>query len=113
MAGLSFDHLAIPVRDLAAAHSYYRDVLGLTLVDATQGEDWDGYPWIMAFYALADGRQLALCSFRGTPAPEPHTLPADARHFALAADALEPWRARLKARGIAWREDDHCTQKSL
>lgn len=113
MSGLSFDHLAIPVSDLAAARGFYEGVLGLELVGGWAGDDWEGYPWVMALYALADGRQLALTSFRGAPREPKSHLPTDARHHALAADAIDPWRAWLKAAEIDWREEDHGPQFSL
>src|SRR5262245_53339874 len=113
MSSLTLDHVAIPVRDAARSRRFYEDVLGLPLVDAMSGADWEGMPWLLMFFALDDARQLALSCFRGARWQAEQGLPSDARHYALGARDLEPWRARLSAAGIAFREEDHGPQASI
>ena len=113
MSSLTLDHVAIPVRDAARSRRFYEDVLGLPLVDALSGDDWEGVPWLLMFFALKDGGQLALSCFRGAKWQLEQGLPSDARHYALGTDDLEPWRARLARAHIEFREEDHGAQTSL
>jgi len=113
MTTLSLDHVAVPVRDVAAARRFYEEVLGLPLAVAMSGDDWDGRAWILLFFDLADGRQVALSSFDGPARTAERGWPADARHYAFGADDLAPWRARLTAAGAAFWEEDHGAQRSL
>jgi glyoxylase I family protein len=110
---LTLDHVAIPVRDAERSRQFYERVLGLPLVDAMSGDDWEGRPWLLMFFALGDSRQLALASFRGEAPQSERGLPSDARHYALGTRDLEPWRERLRAAGVAYREEDHGAQQSL
>jgi uncharacterized protein len=112
---LALDHVALPVDDADAARRFYGDVLGLSLVDALSGDDWEGSPWLMMIFADAEGRQLALCAYRGYVRKK-ERAPSDARHYALAAAApgeLESWRQRLRGAGVEFREEDHGAQRSL
>src|SRR5688572_17074443 len=113
MTHLSFDHVAIPVRDVAASRSFYEDVLGLSLHDAMSGENWGWHPWLLMFYRLNDGRFLALTPFDGAKLVEEEGLPVDGRHYALTTPDLAPWRERLAANGIEPVEEDHGRQVSL
>ena len=113
MSTLTLDHVAIPVRDAARSRRFYEDVLGLPLVDALSGDDWEGVPWLLMFFALGDARQLALTCFRGAKWRSEAGLPADARHYALGTAELASWRARLRAAGVEFREEDHGAQASL
>ncbi len=115
-ATLQADHLAFPVRDVEASRRFYGEFLGLPLIQALSGDDWNGFPWLMMIYALADGRQFALCAFDGAPAPPASGLPAEARHVALAVsswDELADWKRRLEAAGLSFTAEDHGTQRSL
>jgi catechol 2,3-dioxygenase-like lactoylglutathione lyase family enzyme len=113
MSSLTLDHVAIPVRDAARSRRFYEDVLGLSLVDAMSGDDWEGRSWLLMFFALADGRRLALGCFRGASWDVERGLPSDARHYAFGAADLAPWRARLASRGVEFREEDHGVQQSI
>jgi len=115
-AALRFDHLALPVFDAAATWHFYAEVLELPLVDAMSGDDWGGRPWLMMFFGTASGQLLALCALRGArPAPRDE-LPEDVRHYAFSVASpaeQERWRARLRAHGIAFTEEDHGRQRSI
>jgi catechol 2,3-dioxygenase-like lactoylglutathione lyase family enzyme len=114
MHGLTLDHVAIPISDARRSRRFYGEVLGLPLVAAMSGDDWDGHPWLLMFFKLEDGRLLALTTFAGIdPDAGVTRLPADARHYALATDDLQAWRLRLAKHNIAIREEDHGTQHSL
>jgi len=41
---LRFDHVAVPVHDAKSAYQLFADTLGLPLVAAHTGDDWDGAP---------------------------------------------------------------------
>jgi catechol 2,3-dioxygenase-like lactoylglutathione lyase family enzyme len=113
---LRLDHLAIPVDDAAASLRFYRDVLGLPLLAAHDGDDWGGHPWLMMVFGLGDGRQLALCALRGGPPTATPGLPRDLRHVALAVATrreLEAWRDRLVAGGVEHWGEDHGAQRSI
>ncbi|MGQ0429801.1 MAG: VOC family protein [Gammaproteobacteria bacterium] len=112
---LGLDHVAIPVRDAAATHDFYAEVLGLPLLEAYQGNDWGGFPWLMMIFAAADDRQLAFIAFKGGKEGKSN-LPGDARHYAfsLATKAqLAAWRTKLAAARIKFVEEDHGAQQSL
>ncbi len=111
---LRSDHVVIPIRDAEASLAFYRDTLGLPLVDAITGDDWGGFPWLMMMFRLADDREVVLVALRGAPEPPPDRLPRDARHYAFAIEGdLDAWKARLVERGVAHREEDHGSQRSL
>lgn len=114
MHGLTLDHVAIPISDARRSRQFYGEVLGLPLVAAMSGDDWDGHAWLLMFFKLEDGRLLALTTFAGVDADARHTrLPSDARHYALGTGDLQAWRVRLAQHNIAVREEDHGTQRSL
>jgi catechol 2,3-dioxygenase-like lactoylglutathione lyase family enzyme len=111
---LRLDHIVLPAWDVETSLAFYRDLLGLKLVDAHEGDDWGGYPWLMLVFALPDQRQIVLVHFDGAKKPEGDTLPKDARHIAMAETGLlDPWRARLRAAKIEFWEEDHGDQRSL
>lgn len=112
---MRLDHVVIPVFDAAGSLRFYNETLGLPLVAAHEGDDWDGYPWLMMIFGLEHGRELVLVALRGAD-PEPTRLPADARHYALAEESigrLQGWRERLAAAGVDFWEEDHGDQQSL
>lgn len=116
MAALKLDHVALPIRDVAASHRFYSDVLGFSLVSAQEGGDWGGYPWLMMIFSAGDARQIALIAFRNRPPPLADGLPDDVRHYAFATDSkrdLLAWKQRLEKKGVAFWEEDHGPQHSL
>jgi extradiol dioxygenase family protein len=84
-------HLSLPVRDLAAARSFYADTLGCRI-----GREREG--WLDVWF---HGMQLTLHL-------EPEQVlpldPASVRHFGvtLAADDLEALFTRLESRPVQW-----------
>jgi len=113
MSSLELDHVAIPISDARRSRQFYAEVLGLPLVAAMSGDDWDGHPWLLMFFKLDDGRLVALTAFAGIAAAPKSRLPSDARHYALAPDDLEAWKKKLAKHKIAVREEDHGAQHSL
>ncbi len=113
---LQLDHAALPIRDVEASLYFYRELLGLPLVDALSGDDWGGFPWLMMILGLADGRQLALCAFQGACLPGAGELPDEARHLALgvrSSEELASWKRKLEAAGLSFSEEEHGVQHSL
>ena len=114
MASLRFDHLAIPVADAAHARELFGEILGLPLIAAYSGDDWDGAPWLMMIYGLKDRGQVALCALAdGRSLPKPGT---DLPHYAFSVRdraTLSRWRRKLKAAGFAVRDEDHGNQLSV
>jgi catechol 2,3-dioxygenase-like lactoylglutathione lyase family enzyme len=113
---LRADHVVIPVRDADRALAFYRDLLGLPLVDALSGDDWDGFPWLMMMFGLGDDRQVVLVALRGWPEPPPDRLPKAARHYAFAVESAPEyaaWKQRIVAAGLDHWEEDHDAQRSI
>ncbi|KRB52859.1 VOC family protein [Phenylobacterium sp. Root700] len=113
---LKLDHVVFPVRDAGASLAFYRDVVGLPLVEAHEGDDWGDYPWLMMIFAVPGGGEIVLVELRGAPAPSYRDLPHDVRHYAMGVDAvaeLAGWRARLRAAEVGFWEEDHGAQQSI
>ena len=81
---LRLDHIVIPIWDVEKSIAFYRDFLGLKLVDAHDGGDWGGFPWLMLLFALPDKREIVLVHFAGAKRPPRDKLPKDGRHIAMA-----------------------------
>lgn len=111
---LRFDHMALPVGDLRAAHAFYVGLLGFEVVDALEGAGWSGRDWRMLIVRAGDGRQLALTALEGW-APAHATEVDELPHYAFSCDpeAWEGWRARLADAGVTASEEDHGGQRSL
>src|SRR5215469_12782686 len=95
---LKLDHVVFPTADPAASLAFYRETLGLPLVQAITGDDWGGRPWLMLAFALAEGRELVLTALRSAPPAPAEELPADVRHYAFAVESRaeqQAWRERL------------------
>jgi catechol 2,3-dioxygenase-like lactoylglutathione lyase family enzyme len=111
---LRFDHLAVPVHDAESAYELFAETLGLPLVAAHSGDDWDGAPWLMMIFELGDDGQVALCARQGAKKNRPPAT--DLPHFAFAtksAAQLEVWSQKLQAAGFAIRREDHGDQLSI
>ncbi len=113
---LALDHVVFPVRDAETSLKFYGDVLGLPLVEAFSGDDWDGYPWLMMIFGLGARQELVCVALKGAPAPDYRGVPVDARHYALAAEsaeAFDAWRVRLRSAGVDFWEENHGDQASI
>ena len=113
---LTLDHVVMPVRDADATLQFYTRVLGLPLVQAFSGDDWDGYPWLMMIFGLGGEHELVTVALRGAPLPDYRGVPVDARHYAFSAEsaeAMDAWRERLKGAGIDYWEENHGEQDSI
>ena len=113
---LGLDHVVFPIRDAGASLAFYRDVLGLALTEAHEGDDWGAYPWLMMIFALPGGGEIVLVELRDAPAPDYRDLPNDARHYAMSIAAvsdLAAWRVRLREAGVRFWEEDHGAQQSI
>ena len=113
---LRLDHVVFPIRDAARSLAFYRDVLGLSLAEAHDGDDWDSYPWLMMIFPLPGGGEIVLVELKDAPAPDYGGLPRDARHYAVATESvsdLAAWRARLRDADVWFWEEDHGAQQSI
>ncbi|MBV8978858.1 MAG: VOC family protein [Alphaproteobacteria bacterium] len=113
---LRTDHIVFPVWNAKASLAFYRNVLGLKLVNAISGPDWGGYPWLMIVLATADGREIVLVSLKGAKRPRKGKLARDVRHLAFSETSvakLEGWRRKLAAAKVAFWEEKHGAQHSV
>ena len=113
---LKTDHIVFPVWRARESLAFYRDVMGLKLVDTYSGADWGGYPGLMMFFVASDGREIVLVSLKGAKRPPRDKLARDVRHLAFAESAvakLAGWRKKLTKAGIAFWEETHGRQRSL
>ena len=111
---LRFDHVAVPVHDAKSAYQLFADTLGLPLLAAHTGDDWDGAPWLMMIFGLAEDGQVALCARQG--AKKARQPASDLPHFALATVGnaqLAAWERKLQAAGFEIRREDHGDQQSI
>jgi catechol 2,3-dioxygenase-like lactoylglutathione lyase family enzyme len=113
---LGLDHVVIPIWDVEPSLTFYGETLGLPLTQTVTGDDWGGHPWLMLIFGLGGGRELVLVSLRGARRPPPDGLPADVRHYALAASsraAQDEISARLAVAGVEVSEEMHGARRSL
>jgi catechol 2,3-dioxygenase-like lactoylglutathione lyase family enzyme len=113
---LTLDHVVFPVRDPDATLRFYTEIVGLPLIEAHSGDDWDGFPWLMMIFGVGGRQELVAVALRGAPAPDYRGVPVDARHYAFAADSeaeIDGWRARLAAAGVDFWEERHGEQRSV
>lgn len=111
---LRLDHIVLPIWEVEKSIAFYRDVLGLKLVEAHEGDDWGGHAWLMLVFALSDKREIVLVALKGAKRPAADKLPKDVRHIAFAeTGSLDSWRAKLKAAKAAFWEETHGDQQSL
>jgi catechol 2,3-dioxygenase-like lactoylglutathione lyase family enzyme len=107
---LKLDHVVFPVRDAERTMAFYREILGLPLIGAHTGDDWDGHAWLMLVFGLDGGEEIVAVALEDAPAPDYRGLPIDARHYALACGGpadLEAWRLRLAKAKIDFWEERH------
>src|SRR5262249_12409439 len=111
---LRLDHVVIPIWEVKKSLAFYRDTLGLKLVEAYEGDDSGGYPWLMMIFALADRREIVLVYLKGAKQPAAGKLPKDIRHIALAeTTAIERWKVKLDAAKVKYTQEEHGDQRSL
>ncbi|HEY1962105.1 MAG TPA: VOC family protein [Rhizomicrobium sp.] len=113
---LRVDHIVFPVWDGAASLAFYSDVMGFPLIATYSGEDWGGYPWLMMFFSVGDGREIVLVALKGASRPVHDGFAKDTRHLAFAEESgasLEGWRKKLRERKIEFWEETHGPQRSV
>jgi catechol 2,3-dioxygenase-like lactoylglutathione lyase family enzyme len=113
---LRVDHIVFLVWNAEASLAFYRDVMGFPLIASHTGDNWGGYPWLMLFFSVGDGREIVLVALKGAPRPPRDGLAKDVRHIAFAEashKSLERWRDKLRERAIAFWEEQHGSQRSL
>ena len=112
---LRFDHVVMPLFEVAETRRFYGEVLGMPLCSARSGVGSDGKEWLLLIFGEEDGHQIALYGLRGMKRT-PEKIPQDSRHYAFGAagrNALATWRDRLEKAGVEFREKDLGTQKSI
>ena len=111
---LRLDHVVVPIWEVKKSLAFYREVLGLRLVEAYEGDDWGGYPWLMMIFALGDRREIVLVYLKGAKQPAAGKLPKDVRHIALAeTTAIERWKVKLDVAKVKYTEEDFGDQRTL
>ena len=95
-------HVTLIASDLEATTAFYRDLLGLALVEqATNEDDPDARHF---WFGDADGSAGTLLSFLEYPRLEPGRVGVGStHHLALAVDSaeeLDAWRDYLRERGV-------------
>lgn len=111
---LRLDHVLIPIWEVKKSLAFYRETLGLRLVEAYEGDDWGGYPFLMMVFALGDRREIVLIYLHGAKPPSTGKLPNDIRHIALAeTTAIERWKVKLDAAKVKYTQDNDGEQRSL
>lgn len=111
---LRLDHVLVPIWEVKKSLTFYRDLLGLRLVEAYEGDDWGGYPFLMMVFALGDRREIVLVYLHGAKPPAQSKLPKDIRHIALAeTTAIERWKVKLDAAKVKYTVDNDGDQRSL
>ncbi|HLF72168.1 MAG TPA: VOC family protein [Dehalococcoidia bacterium] len=102
-------HAAIRVRDLEAAKTWYRDVLGMTVEDEFAGRG------IFVRFGPYYHHDLAIFQAdAAAPAPAPNSV--GLMHIALLVDSLRgvrEWYHHLKAKGVEVRGSDHGVTRSI
>ena len=103
------DHVALAVRDVAAAARWYQEVLGL---ERRYAEVWGDFPTVVC----AGITCLALFPVgTDSPLPPPPRGTLAMRHVAFRVDRENFARAQatLRARGIAYTAEDHAAALSV
>lgn len=117
---MSYHHLALAAKDMAAIHAFYEGVMGFELVKVevapVMGGGWGKH----FFYRMAgdDTQFIAFWELNDTPSQADHAhdlnaaakLPPGTNHYSFSAasqDELDRWRARWNAAGLDVLEIDH------
>jgi catechol 2,3-dioxygenase-like lactoylglutathione lyase family enzyme len=115
-SNLHLDHVAIPVFDAEATHRFYSETMGLPLIGAFSGDDWEGKEWLMMTFGLSDDRQIALFAFNDVKNPGIGSLPKDSRHYAFSVATDKEhraWREKLRSANVEFWEEEHGEQRSI
>jgi catechol 2,3-dioxygenase-like lactoylglutathione lyase family enzyme len=104
------DHVSVTCGDVEASIAFYRDVIGLPLIDRgrIEGDDLGtliGHPGASALWAelaLGGGQILELLQYvePAEEALEPRPVRPGATHIGLAFEQLEPVLARVRDAGV-------------
>jgi len=89
---MRLDHVAHPIRDPQQTHGFYREILGLKLVQAYAGE-------LLLVYALPEGGNLAFSASKDDVSSPSADVPWERRHVGLTLSTraeFDSWLARLK-----------------
>ncbi len=103
-------HVAIICSDYGRSKRFYTEVLGLRVVAETYREARQSYKLDLA---LADGAQIELFSFPGSPPRASYPEACGLRHLALKVADIAGWVAELEQRGVVVEavRVDELTQK--
>ncbi|MDX2708500.1 VOC family protein [Streptomyces sp. PA03-6a] len=95
-------HAAFIARDVEETILFYRDVLGLPLVDLIENRDYRGSTHF--FFDMGGENMLAFFDFPGHPHPDYAETVGGGHHVALAVtqEAYEMVKARLDERGLPY-----------
>jgi len=107
---MEFDHVAIHVRDLERSLAFYRDILGLRLIEAEPGEElctgtsiapWRNGGRITFCYLQGEGDRCTVELIYEHDRTEPYNV-ADmkAPHICFRVTGLDAMAERLKAQGV-------------
>lgn len=111
---LRLDHVVVPIWHVKQSLAFYRDLLGLKLVDAYEGDDWGGHRWQMMVFGLSDQRELGLVYLKGAKKGPASKLPKDSRYIAIAeTGALDLWRVKFTKAKVKHWEEEHGERRAL
>jgi glyoxylase I family protein len=104
-AARGFHHLAIQVRDLAATERFYREVLGLAVIERWPARAGDVHAERSVWLDVGDGAFLALERVAGgvTAAEDPSRDGRPGLHLValrIERAARDVWQRRLAAAGV-------------
>ena len=101
-------HVAIRVKDVEAARSWYEDVLGMTVEDE--------FPGRALFVRFGPYYHHDLAIFQADPDAKSDDNAVGLAHIALLIDSLDgvkQWYHHLKAKGVDVRSSDHGVTRSI
>lgn len=117
---MSYHHLALAAKDMAAIHEFYEGVMGFELVKVEIAPVTGG-GWGKHFFYRMDGddsKFIAFWELNDTPGQDEHVYdlneaaktPQGTNHYSFSvgtAEELERWRKRWNAAGLDVLEIDH------